>query len=124
MSRITESFGSIHASIIAVSIIVVWALSGPLFGFSDTWQLIINTFTTLVTFLMVFIIQNTQNRESRAIQVKLDDILYAITRGDDALVGIEDLPERDIKKLQDRIRDAASSATREGIEQGVTSQSN
>ena len=124
MSRITESFGTVQAATIAVAIIVVWAVSGPLFGFSDTWQLIINTFTTLVTFLMVFIIQNTQNRESRAIQVKLDDILYAIQRGDDSLVGIEDLPERDIKRMQDRIRSAASSATTEGIEQGLSSKRN
>jgi len=87
----------------------VWALSGPLFGFSDTWQLIINTFTTLVTFVMVFVIQAAQNRDGRAIQVKLDDLLYSVRSGNNALVGIEDLPEKDIKELQEHVRELAKT---------------
>src|SRR5918912_1172136 len=74
----------------AILVIVVWAVSGPFFGFSDTWQLVINTFTTLVTFVMVFVIQNSQNRDGRAIQVKLDEILHVMKNADPRFVGVED----------------------------------
>jgi low affinity Fe/Cu permease len=104
----TSALGSIPAIAASVAIIVVWAVTGPLFGFSDTWQLIINTFTTLVTFVMVFVIQSSQNRDGRAIQVKLDEILRAMARADNELVGIEDLPESEIKEIQDRIRSSTT----------------
>lgn len=110
----TGALGSFPAIVGACTVVVAWAASGPLFGFSDTWQLMINTFTTLVTFVMVFVIQNSQNRDSRALQVKLDDILWAVKGADDELVGIEDRPEPEIKELQQRVRDAASSGVREG----------
>ena len=71
-------------------IILAWALSGPLFGFSDTWQLVINTGTTIVTFLMVFLIQNTQNRDAKAVHIKLDEIIRAIADADDAIISAED----------------------------------
>jgi low affinity Fe/Cu permease len=109
INRMTSAVGSIPALVVAVAVIVVWAASGPLFGFSDTWQLIINTFTTLVTFVMVFVIQNSQNRDGRAIQVKLDEILHVMKNADSRFVGVEDLPEKQIKELQDRLHHAGAS---------------
>ena len=85
---------------IAVSIIIVWGLSGPIFGFSDTWQLVINTGTTIVTFLMVFLIQNTQNRDSEAIQVKLDEIIRAIEGADNSLLDLEELDEKELDHIR------------------------
>jgi low affinity Fe/Cu permease len=84
----------------ALAIVVVWALSGPLFKWSDTWQLVINTGTTIVTFLMVFIIQNAQNRDTRALQIKLDEILEALNTEEG--IDIEDLSESELERLQQR----------------------
>jgi low affinity Fe/Cu permease len=84
----------------AVAIIVGWAVSGPLFGFSDTWQLAINTSTTIVTFLMVFLIQNTQNRDAEAMQVKLDELIRAIEGAHNALLNLEELEEEDLDRIR------------------------
>jgi low affinity Fe/Cu permease len=81
-------------------IILVWGVSGPMFGFSDTWQLIINTGTTIVTFLMVFLIQNTQNREGAALQTKLDELIRAVQGARNRFVGIEHLTEEDLDALR------------------------
>jgi low affinity Fe/Cu permease len=86
----------------AVAVIVVWAITGPIFGFSDTWQLIINTGTTIITFLMVFLIQNTQNRDSEAMQVKLDELIHVMKGAQDVLLDLEELEEEEL----DRIRKA------------------
>jgi low affinity Fe/Cu permease len=83
----------------AVAITLAWALSGPLFGFSDTWQLVINTGTTVLTFLMVFVIQNTMNRDSAALHAKLDELVRASSDARDALIGAQDLDEEQIRKL-------------------------
>lgn len=83
----------------AVLIIVTWALTGPIFNFSNTWQLFINTGTTIVTLLMVFLIQNTQNRDSRAIHLKLDELLKAVRGARNTLINLEDLPDDEIEKL-------------------------
>ena len=103
--------GSGHPAsfILAVSVIVVWALTGPLFGYSDTWQLVINTGTTIVTFLMVFLIQNTQNRDGAAVQAKLDELLRSLDGARNTFVGIEGLTDSELTEIIERIgREAAN----------------
>src|SRR6266550_6593762 len=85
---------------LAVAVIVVWAITGPIFGFSDTWQLIINTATTVITFLMVFLIQSTQNRDSEAIQVKLDELIRISKGGHNALLDLEELEEEELDEIR------------------------
>ena len=102
---------------LAAAIIVVWAISGPLFGFSDTWQLVINTGTTIVTFLMVFLIQNTQNRDSEAMQVKLDELIRATKGAHTALLNLEELEEAEldrIRKEYEALAERARKALRRG----------
>jgi low affinity Fe/Cu permease len=82
-----------------LAIVLVWALSGPVFKFSETWQLVINTGTTIITFLMVFLIQNTQNRDGAAMQAKLDELLHAVSAADERFIGIEHLTERDLDRI-------------------------
>jgi low affinity Fe/Cu permease len=94
----------------AVSIILIWAIAGPLFGFSDTWQLVINTSTTIITFLMVFLIQNTQNRDSEAIQIKLDALVKAATNIDNALLDLEELDEDELEMIRCRYLAMAEKA--------------
>ena len=84
----------------AIAIVVVWAISGPVFHYSDTWQLVINTGTTIVTFLMVFLIQNTQNRDGKAVQLKLDELIRATKGARNTYVGLEDLLDSDIEELE------------------------
>ena len=98
-ARISHAMGHYWAFTAALAICVTWALSGPLFGFSDTWQLVINTGTTVCTFLMVFLIQNTQNRESRAVQLKLDELIRAIDRANDQLIDIEEDTDEQLDQL-------------------------
>ena len=92
--------GRASTFILAAAVIVVWAATGPLFGFSDTWQLVINTGTTIVTFLMVFLIQNTQNRDTGAIQLKLDELIRANRRARNRLLDLEDAPDEQLRELQ------------------------
>ena len=96
----SDLLGHAYVFIIALLLVVLWAVSGPFFGFSDTWQLVINTATTITTGLMVFIIQNTQNRDARAIHIKLDELLRAVqgARGD--LADVEDRSEAELKNLK------------------------
>jgi low affinity Fe/Cu permease len=105
--------------LIAVAIILLWAATGPLFGFSDTWQLIINTGTTIVTFLMVFLIQNTQNRDSEAIQVKLDELIRSIDGAHLALLDLEELDDDDLERICRDYRDLAKQARRD-LREGKT----
>jgi low affinity Fe/Cu permease len=92
--------GSAWAFLLALATIIVWGVTGPLFGFSDTWQLVINTGTTIVTFLMVFLIQNTQNRDAKAIHLKLDELIRAVSKARTELVDLEDLSEDELERLQ------------------------
>jgi low affinity Fe/Cu permease len=101
---------------IAVAVIVIWAVTGPIFQFSDTWQLVINTSTTIVTFLMVFLIQNTQNRDSEAIQIKLDELIRAIEGAQNSLLDLEELEEDDLDKMRQTYEDLAAKA-RQQLEQ-------
>lgn len=96
--------------LLAVGVILLWVVTGPLFGFSDTWQLVINTGTTIVTFLMVFLIQNTQNRDTAAIQLKLDELIRATKGAHNALLDLEELDERALEAFRDRYEELARSA--------------
>ena len=99
--------------VLAALIIVIWAVSGPVFGFSDTWQLVINTGTTIITFLMVFLIQSTQNRDSEAMQVKLDEIIRAIGNAKNEVLDLEELEEQELDEIRKTYTDMAEKA-REG----------
>jgi len=104
--------------VLAVVVIVAWIVTGPLFGFSDTWQLVINTGTTIVTFLMVFLIQNTQNRDTEAIQVKLDELIRATKGAHNALLDLEELEDESLDAFRARYEALASEARAE-LSQGV-----
>ena len=109
--RITEQVGSSWAFTTLVLVIVVWGATGPLFHYSNTWQLVINTGTTIVTFLMVFLIQRSQNKESLAIQLKLNELVAAIDNASNRLVDVEDLTEEELQVLKAHYRRLASAAT-------------
>lgn len=96
--------GSAWAFVVAVLVIVVWGVTGPTFHYSDTWQLIINTGTTIVTFLMVFIIQNTQNRDAKAVHLKLDEIIRALKGARNELVDLEDLSDQELARLEQQFK--------------------
>jgi low affinity Fe/Cu permease len=94
--------GSSWAFTSAVLILIIWGITGPLFGFSDSWQLVINTGTTIVTFLMVFLIQNTQNRETRAINLKLDELLRAMSSARNEMIDMENVSEEEMEEVEDQ----------------------
>ncbi|WP_413291580.1 low affinity iron permease family protein [Bdellovibrio sp. HCB337] len=96
--------------LIAVFVILAWAITGPLFQFSDTWQLVINTGTTIITFLMVFLIQNTQNRDSVAVQLKLDELIRATRSAHDSLMDLEELEEAELEQIRAKFEEAAAKA--------------
>ena len=110
---ITTAVGSPWALLTAIAIVIAWALSGPIFGFSDTWQLAINTGTTVVTFLMVFVIQASQNREAKATQLKLDELIRAVRGARNSMIDLEDAPDETVelhkaafKQIGDKAQDA------------------
>jgi len=111
--RATAAAGSSWAFALAVAVILCWLITGPMFGFSDTWQLIINTGTTIVTFLMVFLIQRSQNKESLAVQLKLNELVAAVQGASTRLINIEDLSEEDVGVLHEHYRKLADLAKRD-----------
>jgi len=98
--RVSNKMGSPWAFVLAIVIILAWATTGPIFNFSDTWQLIINTGTTIITFLMVFLIQNTQNRDAKAMQLKLDELIRSSETARSELVDLEDLSDEELRQLE------------------------
>ena len=112
-SRTAFAAGQSGAFIVAVSIIAGWGLTGSLFGWSDTWQLLVNTGTTIATFLMVFLIQNSQNRDAAAMQAKLDELIRAVTDARNEFVGIEHLTDHDIEDIR-AVRELAVGENEEG----------
>lgn len=104
-SQISAWVGSPAAFGLAAVVLLIWLVSGSFFGYSDTWQLVINTATTIITFLMVFLIQNTQNRDNKAIQIKLDELLKGVKGARTSLVDIEDLPDEELERLHRQFQD-------------------
>jgi low affinity Fe/Cu permease len=96
--------------LIAVLVIIIWAVTGPVFGFSDTWQLVINTGTTIITFLMVFLIQNTQNRDTTAIQLKLDEIIAALKEAHNEIIDVEELSDQELEEKRQEMVNLAKEA--------------
>jgi low affinity Fe/Cu permease len=117
-----KAAGSPATFLIALLIVVGWAASGPLFGFADTWQLVINTGTTIITFLMVFLIQSSQNRDTEAMQIKLDELLFVMEHANNRLLDLEQMDEKDLDEIRQRYLDKAEAARRElarGDETGI-----
>ena len=112
--RSSIALGSAWAFVGAVLAILVWVLTGPMFHFSDTWQLVINTATTIVTFLMVFLIQNTQNRDAKAAHLKLDELIRALKNARNELVDLEDLSDVELKKLEEQFKSMRKQAENDG----------
>jgi low affinity Fe/Cu permease len=109
-ARVTNAAGSPFALLLAAVVIVTWLITGPLFGFSDTWQLVINTATTIVTFLMVFVIQATTNREMKATQIKLDELIRAVRGARNAIIATDLIPEEEVDELQREMEEVGKRA--------------
>jgi low affinity Fe/Cu permease len=122
--RSSRVLGSAWAFASAILIIVIWGLTGPTFHYSDTWQLIINTGTTIVTFLMVFLIQNTQNRDAKAAHLKLDEVIRALKGARNELVDLEKLSDEDLTGLEKQFERIRKKAERDGNNPGRMSQTN
>ncbi|WP_149141155.1 low affinity iron permease family protein [Gemmobacter caeruleus] len=117
--RVSRWTGKPMTFLLALGIILLWIVTGPIFGFSDTWQLVINTGTTIVTFLMVFLIQNTQNRDTAALQLKLDELIRATQGAHNALLDLEELEERQQEAFRSRYERLAMEARRKLAEGGA-----
>ena len=122
-SAVTRATGSPVAFGCAVLVIALWALAGPWAGYSEVWQLVVNTGTTIITFLMVFLIQQNQNKDSRALHVKLDELLMALKGASDKLVDIEDMEEDEIEEIAERYRRLARAARKLKTQKGRTGSS-
>lgn len=107
--KVSHAMGTPWAFLTALILILLWVLSGPLFNFSDTWQLVINTTTTIITFLMVFLIQNTQNRDNKALNLKIDELIKANKRADNQSIDLDDLDDKDLEMLEIKFKQIARS---------------
>lgn len=101
---VSNAIGTPYAFVAAFLFCLLWAVSGPMFGYSDTWQLVINTSTTVMTFLIVFLIQNTQNHDSKVLHLKIDELIRAISKARNGLVDLEDLPDEEVTRLEKEFR--------------------
>lgn len=117
--RVSEAVGSAWAFVAALLVVVVWGATGPLFGYSDTWQLVINTGTTIVTFIMVFLIQSTQNRDAKAVHLKLDELIRAVRGARNELVDLEELSDDELKSLAREFTAMREKACREAKERNL-----
>jgi low affinity Fe/Cu permease len=108
--RISHLAGRPLTFVLALALIVTWAVSGPVFGFSETWQLVVNTATTIITFLMVFVLQNSQNRDGEALQAKLDELILSVSEADNRFVGAEQLSSAELKALRETLLATAEKA--------------
>lgn len=118
-TAVAEFAGRPVTFVLALGGIVVWGLTGPLFGFSETWQLVVNTGTTIVTFLMVFVLQNSQNRDSKAVQAKLDELILT-SAAENEYIGIEELDERELKRITEIIKEHAHSEDDRALHEKIT----
>ena len=117
---VSHATGRPQAFVAAVALIVLWALTGPVFGFSETWQLVVNTATTIITFLMVFVLQNSQNRDGEAVQAKLDELIYALRGADNAFVQAEKLNDEELHALRAALLQQCEDASEELVRRGET----
>jgi low affinity Fe/Cu permease len=118
---VSHATGKPITFVAAVALVLIWAVSGPYFGFSEVWQLVINTSTTIITFLMIFVLQNSQNRDSEAVQAKLDELILTSRRAQNRFIGIEKLEEKDLKELKDSLEQRACE---EGLNEEETGELN
>ena len=114
--KISDYAGKPLTFVVALSIVIVWAVSGPVFGFSDTWQLVINTGTTIITFLMVFLVQSAQNRDSKAVQLKLDELIYKQDKANNIMIDIENLSDDELTKLAEKYQHIRNTGDPEELE--------
>jgi low affinity Fe/Cu permease len=110
--KASEATGSVWAFAVAALTVLVWAATGPIFGYSEVWQLVINTGTTIVTFLMVFLIQHAQNKDTRAVHLKLNELIAAVEGASNRLIDVEDLSDRELNRLYERFQHLATSAAK------------
>jgi low affinity Fe/Cu permease len=106
----SDAVGSVWAFLLALLVVIVWGITGPIFDYSDTWQLVINTGTTIVTFIMVFLIQSTQNRDARAVHLKLDELIRAVSKARNRLVDLEDMPDDELDALATQFEELRKQA--------------
>jgi low affinity Fe/Cu permease len=118
-NKVAEYTGSPFAFFACVVFVLAWAITGPMFGFSDTWQLVINTSTTIITFLMVFLIQNTQNRDNGALHAKLDELIRAMVDADNEFIGIEHLTDQELKEILRKVEQNAHRLHEERTRRGA-----
>lgn len=118
-NTVANASGKPATFVLAVAVILAWAVSGPFFGFSETWQLVVNTGTTIVTFLMVFILQNSQNRDGKALQAKLDELILT-SSAENRFIGIENLDDSELRRLTQMLREAADSEPDNHLERKIS----